>query len=121
MTLFYLTLAAELALGVASVLSIVSPARRVWPPPGWRSWQFWFIWVLILFVLVSVVVLAVTGWNSFVFPDRLRFFVGLPLFVGGLVFTLSGIGRLGTYNSAGLKGHLITETGSTATAATHSI
>ncbi len=108
MVLFYLTLAAELALGAALTLSIVSPVRRIWPTPGWQSWQFWFVWVLIVLVLASLGVLALSNWNSFLFPGGLRYFVGLPLFLGGLVLAFSGVGRLGAYNSAGLKGELRT-------------
>ena len=108
MVLFYLTLAAELALGVGLVVSVVSPARRVWPIPGWKSWQFWFFWVLILFVFVALGVLALSDWNSSIVPDWLRYVVGLPLLAGGLLLAFSGVGRLGTYNSAGLKGKLTT-------------
>ena len=89
-------------------MSIVSPARRIWPTPGLQSWRFWFVWVLIIFTLLSVGVLALSDWNSFVFTGWLRYFVGLPLFVSGLVLAFSGVGRLGTYNSAGLKGKLMT-------------
>lgn len=108
MLTFYLTLAAELALGIGLIVSIVNPARRIWPTPGWQSWQFWFVWVLILFVFVALGVLAVTGWNSFIFPGWLRYVVGVPLFVGGLILAFSGVGRLGAYNSVGLKGKLTT-------------
>ena len=107
-TLCYLTLAAELVLGVSLIVSIVSPANRIWPTPGWQSPQFWFVWALILFVFAALGVLALQDWNSFLFPDWLRYVVGLPLFVGGLVLAFSGVGRLGTYNSAGLKGELTT-------------
>ena len=108
MLLFYLTLVAELVLGIGLVVSIVSPAHRVWPTPGWKSPQFWFVWVLILFVLVALGVLALSSWNTFIFPAWLRYVVGFPLFVGGLVLAFSGVGRLGAYNSAGLKGKLTT-------------
>lgn len=106
--LFYLTLVAELALGLSLAVSIIKPARRIWPTPGWQSWQFWFVWILIIFALASLGVLALSDWNSFIFPDGLRHFIGLPLFVGGLVLAFSGVGRLGAYNSAGLKGKLMT-------------
>ncbi len=108
MVLFYLTLAAELALGISLVISILSPAHRVWPTPGWKSPQFWFVWVLILFVFVALGVLALLDWNSFIVPDWLRYVVGLPLFAGGLLLAFSGVGRLGASNSAGLKGKLTT-------------
>ena len=108
LTLFYLTLVAELALGVSLVVSVVNPTHRVWPTPGWESWQFWFIWVLIIFALASLGILALLDWNSFIFPGWLRYVVGLPLFLGGLVLPFSGVGRLGTYTSIGLKGKLTT-------------
>lgn len=108
MTLFYFTLAAELALGIGLIISVVNPARRIWPTPGWQSWQFWFVWVLILFVLAALGVLALQDWNSYIFPDWLRYVFGAPLFVGGLVLAFSGVGRLGTYTSIGLKGKLTT-------------
>ena len=108
MTLFYLTLAAELVLGIGLVISVVSPAHRVWPPPSRRSWQFWFVWAMIAFIFPSLGVLTVLSWNSFVFPYGLRYFVGFPLAMSGLVLYILGIGRLGAYNSAGLKGELMT-------------
>ena len=106
--LFYLILAVELALGISLVISILSPLHRVWPTPGWKGWQFWFVWALILFVFVALGVLALLDWNSFIVPDWLRYVVGLPLFAGGLLLAFSGVGRLGAYNSAGLKGKLTT-------------
>ena len=108
MLIFYLTLAAEFALGVSLVVSIVNPARRIWPTPGWKSPKFWFVWVLILFIFASLSRLALSDWNSYVFPGWLRYVVGFPLFLGGLVLAFSGVGRLGAYNSAGLKGKLTT-------------
>lgn len=106
--LFYLTLAAELALGLSLAVSIVNPARRIWPTTGLQSWQFWFVWVLTIFTLLSIGVLALSDWNSFVLPSWLRYGVGAPLLVGGLMLAFSGIGRLGAYNSAGLRGKLTT-------------
>ena len=104
--LTFFTLAAELVLGISLIVSIISPANRIWPTPGWQSWQFWFVWILILFVFAALGVLALQDWNSFLFPDWLRYVVGLPLFVGGLVLAFSGVGRLGAYNSVGLEGKL---------------
>lgn len=106
--MFYSTLAAELLLGIGLIVSILSPAHRVWPTPGWQSPQFWFVWVLILFVFASLGGLALSSWNTFVSPAWLRYMVGFPLFAGGLVLAFSGVGRLGAYNSAGLKGKLTT-------------
>ena len=108
MILFYLTLAAELALGISLVVSVISPVYRVWPTPGWKSPQFWFVWVLILFVFVALGVLALTDWNSSIVPDWLRYVVGAPLFAGGLLLAFSGVGQLGASNSVGLKGELTT-------------
>ena len=108
MTLFYLTLAGELVLGVSLIVSVVNPARRIWPPPSRKSWQFWLVWSLIAFIFPSLGVLAASSWNSFVFPDELRYLVGFPLAMSGLVLYVLGISGLGTYNSAGLRGELMT-------------
>jgi protein-S-isoprenylcysteine O-methyltransferase Ste14 len=108
LALFYLALAAGYVLGAALLRSVVSPAHCVWPPPSSRSWQFWLVWALIVLVLLSLVVLAVTGWDRFVFPDWLRYLLGLPLLVGGLILAFLSIRNLGAYNSAGLEGELVT-------------
>ena len=102
-------MSAELLLGLALALSILKPERRVWPPPGRDSWQFGFVWGLTIFVFLGVAVLVVWDWNSFVFPNWLRYFVGATLFLGGLVLAFSGIAGLGAYNSAGLKGKFVTK------------
>ena len=66
------------------------------------------MWALIAFIFPSLGVLAASSWSSFVFSYGLRYFVGFPLSMIGLVFYGLGIGGLGAYNSAGLKGELMT-------------
>ena len=105
--LWSLVLVAEFLLGSSLALSVLRPERRVWPPPGRDSWQFWFVWLLIVFVYLGIAGLVVLDWNSFVFPDWLRYFVGLPLFAAGLFLAFSGLAGLGTHNSAGLSGEFV--------------
>ena len=107
--IFWLTLCAELLLGAGLLLSVLRPERRVWPPPGQRSWQFWSVWLLFAVAVFGLVTLAVLDWNSFVFPDWLRYGVGLPMLVGGLILAFWGSGILGWKRTSGQKGKLQTD------------
>lgn len=103
------TLAAELLLAVGLLVSVFAPEHRIWPPPGRRSWQFWYVWILFTVAALGLTTLAVLDWNSFVFPDWLRYAVGLPLLVGGLALAFWGSGVLGWRRTSGRAGELKTD------------
>lgn len=107
--LFWMTLSAESLLALGLLVSILRPERRVWPPPGRNSWQFWAVWGLFVLAVLGLVALAVLDWNSFIFPGWLRYFVGLPMLVGGLTLAFYGSGVLGWRRTSGQKGALKTD------------
>ena len=103
------TLLAELLLGGGLALSILRPERRIWPPPSRNSWQFWFVWLLFGSAVFGIALSAVLEWNSFIFSDRLRYGVGLPMLAGGLALAFWGSGILGWRRTSGQKGVLKTD------------
>ena len=105
----WITLSAEGLLAASLLLSIVWPERRVWPPPGKQIWQFWSIWGLFIVAVLGFAVLALLDWNSFIFPNWLRYFVGLPMLVGGLVLAFWGSAVLGWQRTSGQAGELKTD------------
>lgn len=109
MTGFVLSLvvASEALLLASLVLSIASPARRVWPPPGRQSWQYRFTWGLTSIALSGALLLGVLDWNSFILPASVRFPLGIFLITGGLSFAIWGLRTLGTHASLGLGGEFV--------------
>ena len=59
-----LVVASEVLLLASLVLSIASPEKRVWPPPGRRSWRFWFTWGFTLLALGGAVLLGLIDYSS---------------------------------------------------------
>ncbi len=104
-----LTLSAEALLGLALLISIKKPKHRIWPPPKKQSWQFWLVWTAVVSMYLGLTTLAVLDWNNSIFPDWLRYFVGLPLLLGGLVLAFWGSGILGWKRTSGQKGDLQTD------------
>ena len=107
--LYWITLSAEGLLGAGLLLSILRPEYRIWPPPKKESWQFWFVWLLFALAVLGLVVFVLQDWNSFVFPNWLRYAVGLPTLVSGLVLAFWGSGILGWKRTSGQKGQLKTD------------
>lgn len=107
--LFWITLSAEGLLGLGLLASVLRPERRVWPPPGRNSWQFWFVWLLTPLAFAGTAALGLLDWNTFIFPDWLRYFAGLPMLIGGLVLAFWGSGILGWRRTSGQEGALKTD------------
>ena len=107
--LLWTTLSAEGLLGVGLLVSVLRPERRVWLPPGRDSWQFWFVWLLFAVAVAGLTLLAVFDWDSFGFPGWLRYAVGLPMLVVGLLLAFWGSGVLGWRRTSGQAGELKTD------------
>lgn len=104
---FALVIASEILLVAALVWSIVSPDKRVWPPPRRRSWQFWFTWAFTWVALGGTVLLGLLDWNTFIIPAPVRFPLGVLLLAGGLLFGYWGFRTLGVHASLGLGGEFV--------------
>jgi protein-S-isoprenylcysteine O-methyltransferase Ste14 len=97
----------QLLLVGSLVLSILSPAKRIWPPPGRGSWEFWFTWTLTVVALTGGMVLAFLDWNHWLFPHWMRLPVGGLLTVAGISYAVWGLRTLGSHASLGLGGQLV--------------
>jgi len=104
---FWISLAALFLLGIALVVSIRQPARRIWPPPGRQSWQYWFVWIPIDVATLGILIVGILDWNTFVFDPWLRLPVGAALALGGGGFALWGIRHLSWHASLGLEAELV--------------
>lgn len=85
------------------VWSLVSPGRRIWPPPGEGSWQHWLTWALFYLVFMLNAFLLILDWNSWIFAGSLRFVLGIPLILLGTLLLLWGVKSLGARNTSGLQ------------------
>jgi protein-S-isoprenylcysteine O-methyltransferase Ste14 len=102
-----LVVGAEVLLGGALVLTLVSGVR-VWPPPGRRSWQYRLMWSLTWLAIVGFLILGIVDWDSFVFDHWIRFPVGGSMVAAGLGLVGWGVRSLGMHTTSGLDGELVT-------------
>jgi protein-S-isoprenylcysteine O-methyltransferase Ste14 len=84
------------------------PELRVWPPPRRRSWQFWFIWSLAAVYIVGITAIGILDWGTLGLRHWSRLFVGGPLVAVGTWLGLWGVLTLGSHQSLGLAGQLVT-------------
>lgn len=84
------------------------PDRRIWPPPGPGSWQYVVTWILFFAACGLNACLLVLDWNSWVFPGRLRWLVGIPLALLGAMLALWGVATIGWRNSSGFGDGFVT-------------
>ncbi|MFC1766836.1 methyltransferase family protein [Planctomycetota bacterium] len=90
-----------LILGI--VWSIAFPKKRIWPPPKKLSWQYPTTWILFHVPFILNVLLMVLDWNSWVIPHEIRFHIGIPFLVIGVLLATWGFTTLGEKNNHGLK------------------
>ena len=105
--IFAVAVAGQTLLVGSLVLSILSPTKRIWPPPGRWSWQFWFTWSLTSVALAGGMILGFLDWNRWLFPHWVRLPVGGLLIAAGISFASWGLRTLGSHASLGLGGQLI--------------
>ena len=88
---------------MGAVWSVAFPDTRIWPPPQRRSWQYMLTWACFYSVFALNTALLVLDWNSWIFSNKLRLIVGIPLaLIGGLLVSW-GVATLGVRNTSGLK------------------
>ena len=100
-TVFFITLSIQYLMVLGVLWSILRPQNRVWPPPYKISWQFIVTWFLFCSGTVGKLAVIVLDWNTWIIPDEIRFYLGVPIILVGAVFTLWGIKTLGVKNTEG--------------------
>ena len=88
--------------------SAAFPVRRFWPPPSHRSFQYWLTWIAFWLVSAFNLGLLFLDWNSWHYPSDLRYIVGIPIAVTGLLLASWGIKTLGVSNTSGVKDGIVT-------------
>lgn len=89
---------------LAIAFSLWKPANRIWPPPVRNSWKFILGWLFWGIILIGNVILVLLDWDTWMIPDGIRYFLGIPLILIGLslflwsFFTLSLTNTLGVQN-----------------------
>jgi len=94
--IFLITLAAEIASLLATVISLRTPDRCIWPPSPARPWGRILMVCLFHIAAFGVILLGLLDWGRFVFPSWLRCVVGqatwiLGLFLAGWAFLTLGL------------------------------
>lgn len=108
MAVFLMVLASGI-LEIGGLLATLRwPRLGVWPPPGRQSWQFWFIWSLAIVYIAGITAIGILDWGTFWLQHWSRFLVGGPLVVVGNWLGLWGVLTLGSHQSLGLAGQLVT-------------
>ena len=88
---------------IGAAWSVAVPAKRIWPPPGRESWQHRITWAAFYMVFALNIALLILDWNSWHFKNNLRFIIGIPISVIGVLLVSWGVATLGTRNTSGLK------------------
>ena len=101
---FAVVIACEVVLIAAVLVSLVSPRRRIWPPPGGNTWQFHLTFWPVVVGVPAALALAWLDWNTFVWKDDERILAGGALVAVGLGIADWGVRTLGRPTSSGLGG-----------------
>jgi protein-S-isoprenylcysteine O-methyltransferase Ste14 len=104
---FWISFAALVGLGLLLVISVLRPARRIWPPPRRYSWEYRLVWTLTDVAALGIVLVGVLDWNTFALDHWIRLPVGGLLALGGGLFALWGIRHLSWHASLGLEAELV--------------
>ena len=102
-TIFVVDLIVHYILLFGIVWSVAFPKKRVWPPPKKWSWQYIVTWVGFYAAFILNGLLVVLDWNSWVLENNIRFFIGVPLVITGVLFFLWAFTTLGAENTSGIK------------------
>jgi protein-S-isoprenylcysteine O-methyltransferase Ste14 len=100
--IFTVDLIVLIMLLIGALWSVAVPNKRTWPPPSNKAWQYYLAWILFCLVSGLNTLLIVFDWNTWVFDNPLRFFLGVPLILIGSLLVMWGIRTLGTRNTSGL-------------------
>lgn len=85
------------------VWSVLFYEKRIWPPPGRKSWQYTLTWFLFYAAFGLNAVLMVLDWNNWVLGSAIRFLLGIPVLVVGVILFLWGFTTLGAKNTSGVQ------------------
>lgn len=86
-----------------AVWSVAFPKRRLWPPPKRGSWQHRMTWAGSYSIVALNVAILILDWNSGFLESNLRFILGFPLSLLGVLLVSWGVATLGVRNTSGLK------------------
>lgn len=89
------------------IYSIGRPDTRIWPPPGKSTWQYKLYWNLLYTLLTLNIVLMIADWDSGPLPDLIRFYLGIPLLLSGILLLSWAVHSLGISNTYGLVDRLV--------------
>jgi protein-S-isoprenylcysteine O-methyltransferase Ste14 len=92
-------LAAGFTLDLLLLRTLLAPPFRIWPTPEPGSWQSLTFWGLFRGVMIATFIVVVLDWNATPLLDWTRYFVALPLGLGGLFITVGGYFNLGLGNT----------------------
>jgi len=98
LVIFYADMIVNFGLLIGVAWSIAFPDRRAWPPPQTQSWQYYATWVFFYIAFTANALLVQLDWNSWIIPDEIRYFIGIPLIVAGLILISWGIVTVGVKN-----------------------
>ena len=105
--IFVLDVTINYILLAGAAWSIVKPQTRIWPPPKKGSWQHVVTWILFCLAFSAMGILVVVDWNTWVLPNEIRYFIGLPSIAFGTFLVSWGIAALGVANTSGLRDRFV--------------
>ena len=106
-TIFYLNLSIHYIIFGLTIWSIFFPSKRIWPPPSKQSWQYKIYWGLFYMSVILDIVLIFQEFNIWIVPDKIRYFIGVPLILIGTFVVTFAIFILGIKNTYGLENGFI--------------
>lgn len=101
--IFIIDITVNYVLLFGALWSIAYPKKRVWPPPKKWSWQYNITWTLFYAAFALNAALLISDWNTWLIPDEIRFYLGIPVMLVGALLVTWGIFTLGVKNTYGLK------------------
>jgi protein-S-isoprenylcysteine O-methyltransferase Ste14 len=104
---FWVIIIAQILATISIVFSILFPAHRIWPPDKFSSWRHYFMWFLFDISTIAIVAVGILDRGSLALPLRMQIAIGVPLWVGGIGFSLWSIVILGPSSTYGNEGPLI--------------
>src|SRR5680860_7386 len=92
-----------MALLIFLVWSVAVPKKRIWPAPSWLSIGFWVVWIGIIAIFIGLVYVAVLDFDTWILSNQVRYFLGIPIFVIGTLYSFWAIGLMGAKNTLGIE------------------
>ena len=102
------TLFCEMGVLVLLSWSIGFPKKKIWPPKSWKTFNFWITWLVIITIFIGLFLIAIEDFNSWILNNKVRYYLGLPLFILGTSITCWAIALMGARNTLGIENKFIT-------------